>query len=102
MCLPRLPTRRILRVSAFCPFQSDCSRGAALQARREHPAAHSGIWILRPNSQSVTSIVNLIERALRVFKTEPTERRLWIVENERIRLRDYCKRYKRRVSTMTD
>lgn len=52
------------------------------------PALHFGIWILRPASQSVTGIVKLLERALRMLKAEPTERRLWIVENERIRIRD--------------
>jgi len=33
-------------------------------------------------------IVKLLERGLHMLKTEPTDRRLWIVENERIRIRD--------------
>ena len=52
------------------------------------PSAHVGIWILRPASQSVMGIVKLIERGLHMLKTEPTDRRLWIVENERVRIRD--------------
>jgi len=52
------------------------------------PALHSGIWILRPSTQSVSVICSLLERALRMLKIEPAERKLWIVENERIRIRD--------------
>lgn len=52
------------------------------------PTTHSGIWILRPLTQSVSAICSLLERAMRMLKIEPAERHLWIVENERIRIRD--------------
>ncbi len=52
------------------------------------PSAHVGIWILPPASQSVMGILKLLERGLYMLKTEPTDRRLWIVENERIQIRD--------------
>lgn len=52
------------------------------------PALHSGIWILRPPSQSVSAICSLLERALSMLKVEPAERHLWIVDIERVRIRD--------------
>lgn len=52
------------------------------------PEMHPGIWILRPPSQSISTICALLARALRMLGIESAERRLWIVENERIRIRD--------------
>ena len=52
------------------------------------PALHSGIWILRPPSQSAPAICSLLGRAMRMLKIESAERKLWIIENERIRIRD--------------
>ncbi len=52
------------------------------------PANHSGIWALRPPMQSITSILDLLRGALELAATEPTEKRLWIVEHGRVRIRD--------------
>jgi predicted nuclease of predicted toxin-antitoxin system len=51
------------------------------------PANHSGIWALRPPMQNVESILNLLRGALELSATEPTEKRLWVVEYGRVRIR---------------
>lgn len=52
------------------------------------PASHLGIWVLRPNTQSLDDISALLGSALRVLEAEPTHGRLWIIESDRIRIRD--------------
>lgn len=52
------------------------------------PADHEGIWILRPRRQSISNIVELLVGAVRMLALEPTKRRLWIVEKDRIRIRE--------------
>jgi predicted nuclease of predicted toxin-antitoxin system len=56
---------------------------------RVYPAAsHAGIWILRPHTQSVENTLALLRSALLVLETEPTRGRLWIIEPERVRIRE--------------
>ena len=52
------------------------------------PASHAGIWILRPHTQSVENTLALLKSALLVLETEPTRGRLWIIEPERVRIRE--------------
>lgn len=52
------------------------------------PAECPGIWILRPQSQSIRHILSVLRGALELLKTEPSERRLWVVEPERVRVRE--------------
>jgi predicted nuclease of predicted toxin-antitoxin system len=52
------------------------------------PASHHGIWVLRPHTQSVGNTLALLSSALRVLETELTRGRLWIVEPERVRIRE--------------
>jgi predicted nuclease of predicted toxin-antitoxin system len=52
------------------------------------PAGHHGIWVLRPHTQSVENVLALLRSALRVLEDEPTRKRLWIIEPERVRIRD--------------
>ena len=52
------------------------------------PASHSGIWVLRPRTQSIDNTLALLRRALGILKTEQTERRLWIVEPGQVRIHD--------------
>jgi predicted nuclease of predicted toxin-antitoxin system len=52
------------------------------------PANHHGIWILRPHTQSIENTVALLRSALRVLKDEPVQRRLWIIEPERVRIHE--------------
>lgn len=56
---------------------------------RLYPAAsHAGIWVLRPVSQSIMNTLNLLRGALALIETETPEKRLWIVEHGRVRIRD--------------
>ena len=52
------------------------------------PAGHHGIWILRPHTQSIENTLALLSSALPVLDTEPTQGRLWIIEPERVRIRE--------------
>lgn len=51
------------------------------------PAAHSGVWVLRPVKQSIATISMMLRSAIALVETESTANRLWIVEPERIRIR---------------
>jgi predicted nuclease of predicted toxin-antitoxin system len=52
------------------------------------PAGHHGIWVLRPHTQSIENTLALLRSALPVLETEPTRGRLWIIEPERVRIRE--------------
>ena len=52
------------------------------------PASHKGIWVLRPHTQSVDNTLTLLRAALLVLEVEPTDGRLWIIEPERVRIRE--------------
>ena len=52
------------------------------------PASHNGIWVLRPHTQSVDNTLTLLKAGLLVLETEPTQGRLWIIEPERVRIRE--------------
>lgn len=56
--------------------------------RQYPPATHAGVWVLRPSSQSIERVRILAKGALAVLDKEPTMNRLWIVERERIRIRE--------------
>lgn len=42
------------------------------------PDSHSGIWVLRPVSQSVTNALTLLRGALTLLERETPQKRLWI------------------------
>jgi len=52
------------------------------------PSSHHGIWVLRPMTQSVENIVSTLRGALSLLAAEPIEKRLWIVEPGRVRIRE--------------
>jgi predicted nuclease of predicted toxin-antitoxin system len=52
------------------------------------PASHKGIWVLRPQTQSIDTALALLKGALAVLKSESTHSRLWIVEPGQIRIRE--------------
>lgn len=57
--------------------------------RQYPPARHVGVWALRPSSQSIENILELLRGALTVLRRgERIEGRLWIVERERVRSRE--------------
>ncbi len=52
------------------------------------PASHKGIWVLRPQTQSIDNTVAMLRSALVVLEIEPVHGRLWIIEPERVRIRE--------------
>lgn len=52
------------------------------------PADHAGIWVLRPTTQSVDAIRDLIRRALALTANEQVSRRLWVIEPSRLRIKE--------------
>ena len=52
------------------------------------PASHKGIWVLRPHTQSIDNTLALLRGALAVLETESAHARLWIIEPERVRIRE--------------
>ena len=55
--------------------------------RRYPPAESAGILVLRPRSQDRDSAARLLARTLTLFESEPVAGRLWIVEEDRVRIR---------------
>jgi len=51
------------------------------------PADHSGVWVLRPNLQSIEALLELVRVALPVAINEQVARRLWIIEPGQVRIR---------------
>ena len=52
------------------------------------PSSHRGIWVLRPVTQSIENILAVLRGALALLVKEPTDKRLWIVEPTRVRIRE--------------
>lgn len=52
------------------------------------PAGHAGIWVLRPPLQNVQALLDAISGALALLSSEPADRRLWIIERDRVRVRE--------------
>ena len=52
------------------------------------PASHAGVWVLRPSMQSIENTLALLKGALALLASETAEQRLWIVEHDRVRIRD--------------
>src|SRR5947208_790282 len=52
------------------------------------PADHAGIWVLRPATQSVDAMRDLIRRALLLTANEQVSRRLWVIEPSRLRIKE--------------
>ena len=57
--------------------------------RRYNPARSRGVVVLRPVNQSVGSIMQCLEAAIRALSMEPVTGALWIVEPERLRIRNH-------------
>lgn len=46
-----------------------------------------GIMVIRLNRQDKDHVIEVFSHAMRLFPKEPIEQRLWIVEEDRIRVR---------------
>lgn len=57
--------------------------------RRYNPARSPGVIVLRPRDQSIGAILHCLEGAIRALATQPIQATLWIVEPERLRVRDH-------------
>jgi predicted nuclease of predicted toxin-antitoxin system len=57
--------------------------------RRYDPSRSPGVIVLRPTDQSVDAIVQCVDGAIRALRSRPIAASLWIVEPERLRIRDY-------------
>jgi predicted nuclease of predicted toxin-antitoxin system len=52
------------------------------------PSEHRGILILRIKRQSRPIVLEAINRLIPLLPTEPIEKQLWIVEDDKIRVRE--------------
>lgn len=57
--------------------------------RRYDPARSPGVIVLRPSDQSIAACLWCVDGAIRLLATMPIAQSLWIVETERVRIRDY-------------
>ena len=49
---------------------------------------HRGIWVLHPEHHSVVDIVMLLRGAVALLATEACEERLWVIEKDRVIIRE--------------
>lgn len=59
--------------------------------RRYDPGRSPGVIVLRPASQSIAAIVQCLDGAIRALAREQIAGTLWIVEPERLRIRDHAR-----------
>jgi predicted nuclease of predicted toxin-antitoxin system len=57
--------------------------------RRYDPARSPGVIVLRPRDQSIVAVLDCLDAAIRALRVEPIAHSLWIVEPERLRVRDF-------------
>ena len=52
------------------------------------PSDHHGIFVLRVKQQSRSKVLEVIAKLIPVLPSEPVEKQLWIVEEDKIRVRE--------------
>jgi predicted nuclease of predicted toxin-antitoxin system len=52
------------------------------------PAEYSGLLVLRLQRQDKSHVLAAFQRIIPLLESEPLERKLWIVDEHRVRLRD--------------
>lgn len=57
--------------------------------RRYDPARSPGVVVLRPRDQSIPALLECLDAAIRALAVERIASALWIVEPERLRIRDF-------------
>lgn len=55
--------------------------------RTYRPEKFSGIIVMRLNRQDKNHVLEVFRRSMLLFNREPVEKRFWIVEEDRIRIR---------------
>lgn len=56
--------------------------------REYSPGSHRGIWVLRPARQTVAAVLALIEAGIRLSAVERTAGQLWVIDENRVRIRE--------------
>jgi hypothetical protein len=51
------------------------------------PASHEGVWVLRPAVHGIEPVLRMLQLALAVAATEPSAKRLWVIEPGQVRIR---------------
>ncbi len=51
------------------------------------PGLYSGLVVLRPGMQAIPMILRLVEQMIQLLASEPLDGHLWIVEEQRVRIR---------------
>jgi predicted nuclease of predicted toxin-antitoxin system len=78
--------------------QAACEREARIlvtldsdfaDTRRYDPARSPGVIVLRPPDQSIRACLQCLDGAIRALATERIQASLWIVEPQRVRIRDH-------------
>lgn len=57
--------------------------------RRYDPAKSPGVIVLRPHNQSMRAVLACLDGAIRALASERIEESLWIVEPDRLRIRNH-------------
>ncbi|MEO7962793.1 MAG: DUF5615 family PIN-like protein [Gemmatimonadaceae bacterium] len=57
--------------------------------RRYDPSRSPGVIVLRPRDQSIRAVLLCLEAAVRALALQSVRGALWIVEPERLRIRDH-------------
>ncbi len=52
------------------------------------PADYAGIWVLRPATQSIDAMRDLLRRAIALTANEHVSQRLWVIEPSRLRIKE--------------
>lgn len=56
--------------------------------REYPPGSHRGIWVLRPARQTFPAVLALIEAGIRLSAVERTAGQLWVIDENRVRIRE--------------
>jgi predicted nuclease of predicted toxin-antitoxin system len=51
------------------------------------PGSHPGIVVMRPSSQDKATVMGIVTRLLGLVQAEPLEGKLWVVDDDRMRIR---------------
>lgn len=57
--------------------------------RRYDPSRSPGVIVLRPRDQSIRAVMHCLDAAVRALSVQRVRASLWIVEPERLRIRDH-------------
>lgn len=52
------------------------------------PKSHAGVIALRPHTQDKHTLIAIVQRLVQALKTKSASQKLWIVESDRIRVRE--------------